>query len=356
MQYGPLQQVSFGELDLADAFFDSLREDYAEFGEWFARKSTHTAWTIRGEDGKLCGFLYLKVESDALTDVTPMRPAAARLKAGTFKVEAHGTRLGERFIRLILDQALERGVEEIYVTVFPKHGKLIELFARWGFEDVGEKRTANGVERVLAKPMRYRAAGDHKDYPIVNVHGRRLRLLAIYPEFHTRLFPDSKLNTEGDDVIQDLSHTNSILKIYIGWSRAAAELRPGDVVVIYRTKDEARGAAWYSAVATSVCVLDTVLRAKDFTGENDFVARCAAYSIFTEDELRKFWRTRKHSLVVLRMLYNFALPKRPNRKALVEQAGLDAEERWSVLSLTRDQFNAILRLGCADERLIVDQT
>ena len=41
-----------------------------------------------------------------------------RLKVGTFKVESTGFRLGERFIKIIFDNALHRNVDEIYVTLF----------------------------------------------------------------------------------------------------------------------------------------------------------------------------------------------------------------------------------------------
>ena len=36
--------------------------------------------------GTIDGFLYLKIENDALEDITPSMPAAKRLKIGTFKI------------------------------------------------------------------------------------------------------------------------------------------------------------------------------------------------------------------------------------------------------------------------------
>lgn len=356
MQHGPIERAKFRELNLGDGFFDSLRADYAEFDDWFERKALEEAWVVRNDSGALCGFLYTKVENEALADVSPPRPAARRIKAGTLKVDAHGTRLGERFIKLLLDQAFEEGAQEVYVTVFPKHKGLIAVLTQWGFESVGQKITANGTEDVLARSLRSTGRGVHKDYPLIDIHGRRSFLLGIYPEYHTRLFPDSKLRTESADIIQDVAHTNSIFKIYIAWSRMAARLKQGDLLVIYRTKDQNARSGWYSSVATSVCVLDKVLGASAFADEERFVSQCLAYSVFEEEELRGFWRKSRDRLVLLRMLYNFALPRRPNRKSLIEDVGLDADERWSVLPLTPDQFTNILRLGQADERLIVDQT
>lgn len=350
---GPIERVKFEDLNLDDPFFTSLKEDYREFPAWFAKKGKEDAWVLR-EQGRLLAFLYLKPEDGALNDVDPPRPAARRLKAGTLKVEPHGTRLGERFIRLILEEALQREVDEVYTTVFAKHAKLVELLQRWGFVDAGKKASTNGEERVMVRSMRYGARGAHWDYPYVAARGARKFLLAILPEFHTRLFPDSKLRTETGDIIRDTAHTNSILKIYIAFSEGAAQLRPGDVVVIYRTRDPKANSAWYSAVATSVCVVDKVRAGTSFTSEEEFVSKCAGYSVFDERELRDFWRTRRSTLTALRMTYNLALPKRPNRKALIEEVGLDGNLRWNVVSLTEPQFKAILRLGQADGRLIVD--
>jgi hypothetical protein len=207
----------------------------------------------------------------------------------------------------------------------------------------------------MSVQIRWTGRSIYKDYPFVNVLGRRKHLLGIYPEFHTRLFPDSKLRTESNELIRNIAHTNSIFKVYIGWSDSIARLQEGDVVVIYRTKDDRAASGWYSAVATSVCVIDKVRRGREFDSEQTFIDRCLDYSVFTEDELRGYWRKQRNSLTAVRMTYNFALPKRPNRKQLIEQAGLDGDERWNVLSLTDQQFTTILRLGNADERLIVNQ-
>lgn len=123
---GPISRERFGDIDLNDPFFDSLKADYREFPEWFARKHDNEAWVLR-EEKRVLAFLYLKEEVGPLDDVAPSRPTARRLKAGTMKVDAQGTRLGERFLRLMFDEALERQVTETYVTVFPKHEGLVKL-------------------------------------------------------------------------------------------------------------------------------------------------------------------------------------------------------------------------------------
>lgn len=53
------------------------------------------------------------------------------------------------------------------------------------------------------------------------------------------------------------------------------------------------------------------------------------------------------------MLYNIALNKRPIRKQLIEDVGLDEKERWVALPLTEEQFLRILELGEVNENLII---
>ena len=99
-----LQKKRFSEIDIADPFFDGLKDDYAEFEDWFRKKSAEEAYVLLSNED-LTGFMYLKAEDGPVNDVTPVLPAKKRLKVGTLKVEAHGTRLGERFLKKAFDHA-----------------------------------------------------------------------------------------------------------------------------------------------------------------------------------------------------------------------------------------------------------
>ena len=94
----------FADIDLNDTFFNTLKEDYPGFEAWFQKKSENNSKAyVQYTDNNLQAFLYLKDESgEELTDVTPTRPACNRLKVGTFKIDAHNTKLGERFVKKIV--------------------------------------------------------------------------------------------------------------------------------------------------------------------------------------------------------------------------------------------------------------
>lgn len=353
-----LQIQRFSDIDLQDAFFDSLRESYPEFDEWYKKKSdagaTAYCYYINGE---LKDFLYMKIEEEKLTDITPALPVKKRLKVGTFKVDndnRHTTR-GERFMKKIMDKAVAENVEEIYVTMFPTDElkKLITMFEKFGFSHVADKNHEDGrSEYVLVKDMRSHVADTMLDYPFTKKSGSDKYVLSINPEYHTKLFPDSILNNEQKyDLIQDVSETNSIYKIYICWMRGVKDLKKGDKLIIYRTSDYQAPAA-YRSVCTSVCTVCEVKTYQDFADEDAFVKYTNRYSVFNEQELRGWYRHKSY-FTIIKMVYNIAFTKKVINKVMKEQVGL-RPNYWGFFKLTDAQFDKLLELGEIDERYIVD--
>lgn len=159
----------FNEIDLNDCFFDSLKEDYPGFDTWYNKKATakETAFIQKDGSGNLQGFLYMKNEDEALLDITPNMPEAKRLKVGTFKIDAHNTKLGERFVKKIVDKAIFDKVEEIYVTIFEKHEALIKLLEKYGFKKYGTKGEGATPELVFTKKMNTISGDLLSDFPLI---------------------------------------------------------------------------------------------------------------------------------------------------------------------------------------------
>ena len=107
-----VKKTVFGKVDVAEEFFDSFRQDYGgtAFDRWFARKADETAYVCQ-ERQDLVAFLYLKVEGpdENYGDIEPHFTPCRRLKIGTFKVVMNGYKLGERFLKIIFDNALWSG-------------------------------------------------------------------------------------------------------------------------------------------------------------------------------------------------------------------------------------------------------
>lgn len=352
-----LQVKRFSDIDLSDSFFDSLRSSYTGFDDWYVRKaaSGDTAYVFYGEDGHVSDFLYLKIETGVVSDVVPNLPAKKRLKVGTFKLLKRGTRRGERFMKKIMDRAMADDVDEVYVTIFRTEELqyLINWFESFGFNHVADKPNTEGhSEWVLVKDMRSLVGDVVKDYPFIKTGGVNKRLLSIYPAYHTKMFPDSILNNESPyDLVQDITPTNSIFKVYICWMKDAATLKEGDNVVIYRTND-GLGPAYFRSVATSICTVKRIQRYSDFRDLDDFLYQMR-YGVFSEMDLRR-WYCYKNNFIVIKMLYNVAFAKKVIRKDLMEKVGIPSDAYWGFCELTEEQYNRIIELGGANERYFVD--
>jgi len=210
----------FGNLDLSDVF-SSFKEDYHGYEKWFNKKAEEPVYVCLSVD-KPIALLYLKVESknEDYADIDPPLPPKKRLKIGSFKVTLNGFRLGERFLKIVFDNALGLKVDEIYVTIFNKRieqQRLINLLEEYGFHHHGLKK---GDELVFVRSCERLAnrLTPKLTYPFFSTAGR-IFIVPIYPAYHTELFPDSILRTESPaDFVENEPHRNAISKVYISWS------------------------------------------------------------------------------------------------------------------------------------------
>lgn len=134
------------------------------------------------------------------------------------------------------------------------------------------------------------------------------------------LFPDSILTTENKNIITDVSYTNSIHKIYVCSMEQVENLEYGDIVVVYRTAEDGKRAE-YSAVATSVCVVEDVKMQNEFGSFDDFYKYASKYSAFDKYDLH-YWYNRG-SCKAIKMTYNAALRKRIVRHDLIQKIGIE---------------------------------
>ena len=126
-------------------------------------------------------------------------------------------------------------------------------------------------------------------------------------------------------------------------------LKYGDIVVLYRTAETGRSAE-YSAVATSICVVEDVKKQSEFVSFDDFYRYVSKYSVFDEDDLR-YWYN-KGGCKAIKMTYNGALKKRIVRHDLIGQIGLERNQYWGFFELTDEEFNLIAKKGEVDKILV----
>lgn len=345
-----LSYKKFQDINLNDKFFDSLKEDYSEFTKWFNKKSLSDEYAYVFEsDNNINGFLYLKEEKGPINDVTPIINKEKIMKVGTMKINAHGTKLGERFIKKIVDNAIYKKIDTIYVTVFKKHVSLINLYKKYGFVEHGFKTSSNGEESVLVKDLNFKSSNFLDNYPKFSLVENNKYALSIYPKFHTKLFPDSILKNESYDLITDVSHTNSIHKIYV-CSMKVGILKPGDLILIYRTKD-GKGPAKYRSVVTSVCVVEEVKSKHDFMNFDDLYKYANKYSIFDKITLLNCYN--KDYCYTIKMTYNCTLNKKVINADIAQIMGKEPYY-WGFFPIEDNSFREILERGQLDSNFLID--
>jgi len=318
-----VKKLYFGELDVTDQFFDSFREDYLEFDKWFNKKSDEIAYVCY-QGNLLSAFLFVKTEdeNENYQDISPSLPRKKRLKIGTFKVATNGFKLGERFLKIVFDNALAQKVNEIYVTIFDKRDeqvRLINLLEEWGFIYHGTKTTPNGNEKVYLrafdKSIPANIISPKLSFPFLSKE-TKIFIVPIYPAYHTELFPDSILKTESPkDFVENEPYRNALSKVYISRSHERT-LDSGDLIVFYRTGTP--GNAIHTGVATTIGIVESVIT--NIPDEATFLALCRKRSVFSDNELKKHWNYNPYNKpahliqrpFIVNFIYAYSYPKRPN--------------------------------------------
>lgn len=343
----------FGNVDISDVFFDSLKEDYPSFQKWFNGKSEEDAYVCRSETG-VTAFLYLKREdvSEAYADVEPAFLRKRRLKIGTFKVTHNGYRLGERFLKIVFDNALRNQVEEVYVTIYDRRDeqkRLIELLKRFGFMEHGVKKNPHGDEIIYVRDMTRTANIDKPKltFPYISQTSRAF-VVPIYPEYHTSLFPESILRTESPlNFVEQEPFRNAISKVYISRS-LERNLNSGDAIVFYRT------GGFHTSVVTTIGIVESVITG--ITDAGQFIQLCRKRSVFSDEELLKQWNYSTSKPFIVKFLYAYSFPKRPNLERLIEMGiirDVNSAPR-GFRQISQEHLESILQEAEVDSRLIVD--
>lgn len=234
-----------------------------------------------------------------------------RLKVGTFKIESTGFRLGERFVKIIFDNALQRNVDEIYVTLYTDREELSALAAllkRWGFTNYGVKIGNGKEEQVLVKKMKVfdNNFSFRKNFPNIQYKCNKF-ILPIFPQYHTTLLPDSKLNNENKiDFLGREPHKYALQKVYISWAPGNG-VKPGDIILFYRTGPE-KTIKKYTSVVTTVAIVDEII--SDIHSQEELLSLCQNWSVFSVEDLKHLWRNHRSNLKILKFIFVKSLTKR----------------------------------------------
>lgn len=336
----------FGNINLQDQFFDSFRNDYSGFNKWYNGKAGNNDEAyVCYNNNSLAAFLFLKVENENENyfEISPTFTKKKRLKIGTFKVISNGLRIGERFLKIIFDNARQYKVAEIYLTIFdtkPEHLSLISLLEKYGFKLYGEKNTFSGVEKVYVRNFSKIADPLHPrlTFPWLS-KDTDIFIIPIRPEYHTELFPDSILRTESpQDFIEHEPYRNAISKVYVSHSLNRS-LKSGDVIVFYRSGGIFKG------VATTIGIVENIV--DNIKTLNELIEICSRRTVLSAVELKEYWeKYPKNKPFVINFLYAFSFIKRMNLKGMLDIGILPSMDAVkTITNMERSSFSKLITIS-----------
>ena len=345
-----IKKTKMGDLNIEDSFFYSLKNSYPNFENWFQRKKDEYAYCYF-ENGKLLALLFLKNEEvgdDNYEDIKPNMRCNRKLKISTFKVDVEHKKIGERFMKIVFDQAIYSNVDEIYVTIFnddEKKVNLINYLERFGFKYFGKK---NDKELVYIRSMnkRFQENDPLKTYPFIKISNDTF-IISIMPKYHTYLLPDSKLSREVYRNIH-MPVEYAINKYYISAAGFKAKPKIGDNIVFYRMKDEIIPAK-YSSVLTTIGVVTNIYIPKNI---EDLLNKVKNKTVYTELEIRNYYTSRINNAYVIEFAYITTLENKLNFQECQKNNILLNYPR-SVEQINQKQFEKIIELGGVDNSILI---
>ena len=138
-------------LELKDKIFDSLRDDYNGFDNWFKTKCQegHRDCLVVKEQNAMEGLCIYKTEDKE--EATNYGMEGFVLKICTFKMTVKGNKLGELLLKHLFKYCYDSKVDWIYVTAYEKN-YICHFFENFGFEKYTKAKDDTG-ESVFRKKM-----------------------------------------------------------------------------------------------------------------------------------------------------------------------------------------------------------
>jgi rRNA-processing protein FCF1 len=348
-------------LNINDPFFDSLKEEYRDFENWFAKisKSGRKCY-VHYKDNKIGALLIYKIE-DEILDSNPILQKKRRLKLSTFKVSNVGNKIGELFIKLAVNYARINNLKELYLThhVTNDVDYLVELIERYGFQNKAVLNQTGEAVFVKILEISDESIGNlnpaeisKKFYPTF-YDGESVNkfVIPIQPKWHERLFTDYNRTRVGDKrkkgrqptliefAGQFIIEGNTIKKSYICHA-PSKKITAGDILLFYRSGDE--------KAITSLGVVEKVCKGKHTPDEIAQIV--GSRSVYLSPEIANL--AQKSTLVIL-FTFHFHLPNQLKYIDL-ENWGVLKGPPQRLMEISHDKYLIVKEQGKIDERLTID--
>jgi len=238
------------EFDVRQPFFDSLREGYDGFNDWYLRSAGNRrkAWCISNGETLQAICIYKEEERPVIVDGgVPLDGLV--LKLCTFKVgeSIRGRKLGERLLFSAFKYAVGHKIPYVYLHTFGSEQELlVSLCQDYGFELAGKYCDRDDVYlKKMSEPDSVPTGITPLTYAVTyyphyldKVEVGKF-IIPIQPQYHNDLFADTS-DLASSLFSQDASlynpQSNTIKKAYICHANTA-QIKTGDLLFFYRTHD-----------------------------------------------------------------------------------------------------------------------
>lgn len=341
-----IRQVVFGKLDFTDSFFDTFKKDYNPYYEIWLKKKAKDSVYAAFEKTRIKALLKLKTEGtkEDYSDITPPFSPGNRLKISAFKVDYTGEKLGQRFLHIIFMQAVEKKVDEIYVTIVNRSAtrrRLINLLEYWGFKFYGIKEKR---EEVYVRSMKKETGGSpFFYYPYQSLHKPTLVIPLGYNYSH-ELLPDPSILNKTSDVEpykaairKTIVFQNMPLKIEIGYN-----------LLFYQINRFSLGKVIASGIVCGV--------KRNFPNKTSFIRYSSKRSILTLNMLTDLWNQNRN-LTVIDFLYNYSFEAKEITDETLQSADIDINtlKQNQAIEINSNQFAQIIKGSFYEENIITDK-
>lgn len=280
-----IQKEYLYNIDINDSFFDSLKEDYLNFENWYGKKARKEEMAYISYIKKHLGsFLMLKIEDEFETYFDFAKPFSKkkRMKVSTFKVADTGKKIGETFIKIIINEAKRHNIDEIYITVFDKQNHLIDLLTEYGFKYFTTKKTKSNTGDIFNENVMVKNLIDDS-FPNLNIDSQKIFIVPIKQQFHEKLFPESEkeLQLSIDDLFGINSYSHAIKKAYICNSNTT-KIKQNDILLFYASKNKRS--------ITSIGVVENVFTS--FESAKEIYELAKKRTVYSFNEVEKLYSSK----------------------------------------------------------------
>ena len=355
---GRFSLKKFSDIDLNDAFFDSLKEDYSGtansrgFVDWFKKKSNEGSSALVFEDEIGIGaFIALKSENEEIVLQNGILPIKNRIKISTFRIAEryHRQRIGEGAMGLVLWKWQKSIAEEVYVTVFDKHKTLISQLEKFGFQNHG--LNANGENVYIKNRSHIDFSDPYKSFPFIKNDFEYAGYIIIDDYYHDTMFAYSELaNNVNLQTKISSSVSNGLTKIYVGKS-PKSNYKVGEPVLVYRRYTQQDTGKRYRSCITSFCIVTDVFQAKInnryIMSFDDLKRRIGNKSVFNEKELINQYNSFKNVTIVELLYYGYFGAGNNVNMDWLDKNGYWARQNQypTEVKLSKNQFISVLTEG-----------